>query len=1160
MPNWKKLIVSGSAAELSTLKLTGLSGQSDETTSLMINGSNVIGTRDLGSNAFTSTTIPTNNNQLTNGAGYTTNTGTVDTSGTPADNDFAKFTDANTIEGRSIAETKSDLSLNNVENKSSATIRGEIVSGDIPNNAADTSGNAATATKLAAAVNIAGVAFDGSEAISLNNSNITNGAGYTTNTGDITGVTAGDGLTGGGSSGGVTVDVDYAGTDNIILTATAYTDTIDTGDYILVSDSSNNVRYNTVSNLPFTNNSGDITQVNITAGDGLTGDVNTTSGAHTQTIDVDSTVVRTSGTQTVGGSKTFSSETTFTAGIQLNDSDVITLGTGNDYEILDDGTDTLFRGRRHEGKLYFQMENDGGTLQNAIILGSSGSAKDVGVELRYNNVARVWTTSGGTAIKTPSIIGISAQNDETTALMINGSNVVGTRELGSNAFTSTTIGTTSNALTVDNTTIQLNSGTTFNGSAARTISAKTAAISDGGTALATADQIHTFVTSFGYTTNTGDITGVTAGTGLSGGGSSGGVTLALDLSELSEVTPASGDSFATLDSDGSTEQRTTVDALATLLAGSGLSASEGVLSVTETGDISGVTAGDGLTGGGSSGAVTVAVGAGNLIDVQANQVDVDLTELTDMTQAWDNDADEFVVLDGGSAQKRKLSSEIFGSNAFNSTAFTTNTGTVTSVTINTSAGLDGSGTITTSGTVNLRLDLSELTDMTADVNGEEDELILLDNGAERRKLINEIKLSQFNNDSGFTTNTGDITGVTAGVGLSGGGSSGGVTLTLDLSELSEVTPASGDALATLDSDGSTEQLTTVDALATLFAGTGLSASEGVLSVDTLNQDTSGNAATATALATAREIAGVNFDGTANIALNNSNITNGAGYTTNTGTVDTSGTPVDNDYAKFTDANTIEGRSAAEVKTDLSLNNVENTAISTFAGTSNITTVGTIGTGTWQGTAIASAYLDSDTAHLSGTQTFSGAKTFSSNPIVPSIKVEADGGIIDSEGVQAISIDDSANVLIGNGLLTVEGTGTSEFTSHLKAHCLGIGTNPSGTQGEIRATNDITAYYSSDIRLKENIHSLKGTLEKLDSIRAVSYDWKELTEEERKTVHSHTGSDIGVIAQEVEEVFPDLVEDRPNGYKAVNYEKLSAVLLSAVKELKQEVEELKQKIK
>jgi len=78
---------------------------------------------------------------------------------------------------------------------------------------------------------------------------------------------------------------------------------------------------------------------------------------------------------------------------------------------------------------------------------------------------------------------------------------------------------------------------------------------------------------------------------------------------------------------------------------------------------------------------------------------------------------------------------------------------------------------------------------------------------------------------------GDITGVTAGTGLSGGGSSGGVTLTLDLSELSAVTPVNGDSLATLDSDGANEQLTTVAALATLFAGTGLTASNSVIGVD-----------------------------------------------------------------------------------------------------------------------------------------------------------------------------------------------------------------------------------------------------------------------------------------------------------------------------------------
>ena len=64
---------------------------------------------------------------------------------------------------------------------------------------------------------------------------------------------------------------------------------------------------------------------------------------------------------------------------------------------------------------------------------------------------------------------------------------------------------------------------------------------------------------------------------------------------------------------------------------------------------------------------------------------------------------------------------------------------------------------------------------------------------------------------------------------------------------------------------------------------------------------------------------------------------------------------------------------------------------------------------------------------------------------------------------------------------------------------------------------------------------------------------------RKTIHGNKGQDIGVIAQEIETILPELVTTRDNGYKAVKYEKIVALLIEAIKEQQGEIEELRRKI-
>ena len=119
--------------------------------------------------------------------------------------------------------------------------------------------------------------------------------------------------------------------------------------------------------------------------------------------------------------------------------------------------------------------------------------------------------------------------------------------------------------------------------------------------------------------------------------------------------------------------------------------------------------------------------------------------------------------------------------------------------------------------------------------------------------------------------------------------------------------------------------------------------------------------------------------------------------------------------------------------------------------------------------------------------------------------------------------------------------------------------PSSTTGRIDASNDIVAYSTSDCRLKKYVKPIKNALDKIDQIRGVEFDWKVTDEKMEKEVHSFEGHDVGVIAQEIEAVLPEVVTTRDSGYKAVRYDKIVPLLIQGIKELKDEVEILKSKI-
>jgi hypothetical protein len=175
--------------------------------------------------------------------------------------------------------------------------------------------------------------------------------------------------------------------------------------------------------------------------------------------------------------------------------------------------------------------------------------------------------------------------------------------------------------------------------------------------------------------------------------------------------------------------------------------------------------------------------------------------------------------------------------------------------------------------------------------------------------------------------------------------------------------------------------------------------------------------------------------------------------------------------------------------------------------------------------------------------------------IPSAKLATTGVTANTYG-SATAIPyftvDTAGRISAAGTYSIQATQTS---SDVQFNSLGVGTAGSGVAGEIRATKMITSYYSDD-RLKTKLGNIENALDKVDTLSGFYYQANDKAAE----LGYEVKKEVGVSAQQVQAIMPEVVRPAPidEQYLTVQYDKLVPLLIEAIKELRQEVNELKQK--
>ncbi|MFH2035435.1 MAG: tail fiber domain-containing protein [Candidatus Zixiibacteriota bacterium] len=176
--------------------------------------------------------------------------------------------------------------------------------------------------------------------------------------------------------------------------------------------------------------------------------------------------------------------------------------------------------------------------------------------------------------------------------------------------------------------------------------------------------------------------------------------------------------------------------------------------------------------------------------------------------------------------------------------------------------------------------------------------------------------------------------------------------------------------------------------------------------------------------------------------------------------------------------------------------------------------------------------------------------------------EGDGMRVDNHiGTQLFRVrensDGSSEVQVSDNTGGVKAMIRSNGDSYFNGGDVGIGTTSPNYTLDVRGTiGNNTTLYHSDKRWKEDIRNLQGSLDKVMNLQGVQYRWRQ---NEYPEMNFPDGNQIGLIAQDVEKIIPEVVNKSEDGYKSIDYAKLVSVLIESIKEQQGQIETLSKRI-